>query len=189
MKHFFTLLALFAMIPGTASAKDAPLETVPFVDLQKYQGQWYEVARLEQRFQKGCINSTATYSFRDDGDIRVVNECEIAGKNKRKNKRKKATGRAWVKDKETNAKLRVQFVLTGIKLSFLSGKYWVLDLGDKYSHVMIGDPSRDYFWLLARTPTLEPQLFDELVQKAGAMGFPVEELLINPSQAALQTQR
>lgn len=175
LKIFVFLSALMVAIPVAA---DAPLETVPFVDLQRYAGKWYEIARLEQRFQKGCINSTATYSFRDDGDIRVVNECEVKGKDKRK----KATGRAWVTDSETNSKLRVQFILTGLKLSFLSGKYWVLDLGPDYSHAMIGDPSRKYFWLLSRTPEMDGTLLADLTAKAAAMGFDTSAFIINADQ-------
>lgn len=174
--------ALLALVYGLGSsacnAADAPLETVSFVDLERYAGKWYEIARLEQRFQKGCINSTAEYSFRDDGDIRVVNRCELAGKNKVK----EATGRAWVKDKQTNAKLRVQFVLTGLKLSFLSGKYWILNLAPDYSHAMIGDPSRKYFWLLSRTPEMEDALLADLTAKAAALGFDTSAFIINADQ-------
>ena len=163
---------------GVPASADAPLATVDFVDLDRYVGKWYEIARLEQRFQKGCINSTAEYSFRKDGDIRVVNRCEL----EESGKTKEAVGRAWVKDKQTNAKLRVQFVLTGLKLSFLSGKYWILDLAPDYSHVMVGDPSRKYFWLLSRTPQMDAQLFTELMVKAEALGFDASAFIINADQ-------
>lgn len=177
-KPFFMLFAVFLTVASDSHADDTPLDTVASVDLDRYLGKWYEIARLPQRFQKGCINSTAHYSFRDDGDIRVVNECDIEGNDKRK----KAVGRAWVKDQETNAKLRVQFVLTGIKLSFLSGRYWILDLGPDYDYAMIGDPSREYFWLLSRTPKLDDAVFTRLVEKAKALGFETSQFIINPTQ-------
>jgi apolipoprotein D and lipocalin family protein len=171
-----TLIAsLSTLFLSTSMLADQPLETVSYVDLDRYIGKWYEIARLEQRFQKGCINSTAEYSYRDDGDIRVVNRCEL----KNKDKIKEATGRAWVKDKETNAKLRVQFILTGIKLSFLSGKYWILDLAPDYSYAIVGDPSREYFWLLSRTPTMDDALLEKLMTKAEALGYTPEDFIFN----------
>lgn len=179
MKPFSRLMALMIAFFCTVSAfADAPLATVEAVDLERYLGKWYEIARLEQKFQKGCINSTAEYGLRDDGDIRVVNRCEM----EENGKTKEAVGRAWITDKQTNAKLRVQFVLTGLKLSFLSGKYWILDLGPEYSTAMIGDPSRKYFWLLSRTPTLDDQVFAALKAKAESLGFDTSKLIINPSQ-------
>lgn len=176
MHCFFILIALASFAIPTRAADQAPaIETVSYVDLERYLGKWYEIARLEHRFQKGCVNSTADYSFRDDGDIRVVNRCEVEGKNKEK----EAVGRAWVKDKETNAKLRVQFVLTGIKLGFLSGKYWILDLAPDYSYAIVGDPSREYFWLLSRTPKLDQGLLDSLMAKAVALGYDPSEFVFN----------
>ena len=169
------IASLSTLFLSTSMLADQPLETVSYVDLDRYIGKWYEIARLEQRFQKGCINSTAEYSYRDDGDIRVVNRCEL----KNKDKIKEATGRAWVKDKETNAKLRVQFILTGIKLSFLSGKYWILDLAPDYSYAIVGDPSREYFWLLSRTPTMDDALLEKLMTKAEALGYTPEDFIFN----------
>lgn len=180
MKPLSRLITLIAACFCAAPAfADVPLETVGAVDLERYLGKWYEIARLEQKFQKGCINSTAEYSFRKDGDIRVVNRCEI----EESGKIKEAVGRAWVKDKQTNAKLRVQFVLIGLKLSFLSGNYWILDLGPDYSTAMIGGPSRKYFWLLSRTPTLDESVFAALKAKAESLGFDTSKLIVNPGQA------
>lgn len=176
LSRLLTLLSAFLFTAPTFAG--SPLETVEYVDLKRYLGKWFEIARLEQRFQKGCTNSTAEYSLREDGDIRVVNRCEL----KESGKTKEAVGRAWIKDKETNAKLRVQFVLTGLKLSFLSGNYWVLDLGPDYSTAMIGDPSREYFWLLSRTPQLDDELFAKLKAKADSLGFDTSKIVINPAQ-------
>ncbi len=154
------------------------MQTVGYVDLDRYLGKWYEIARLDQKFQRGCVNSTAEYSMRPDGDIRVVNRCELA----EKNKTKEAVGRAWVTDKTTNSKLRVQFFLSGLKLSFLSGKYWILDLDNDYRYVMIGDPSRKYFWLLSRSPSMDAVLLQKLVEKAKGLGFDTAALILNENR-------
>ncbi|MEX0298132.1 MAG: lipocalin family protein [Kordiimonas sp.] len=145
------------------------------MDLNRYVGKWYEIARLEQKFQKGCVNSTAEYSLRPDGDIRVVNRCELPAKNKSK----EAIGRAWVTDKDTNSKLRVQFFLSGLKLPFLSGRYWIYDLAEDYSYVMVGDPSKRYFWLLSRTPTMNEALLTKLTKKAADIGFDTDKFILN----------
>lgn len=170
--RFLTLCFLFFVFNAPVAA--AELQTVSSVDLERYLGRWFEVARMEQRFQKGCYDSIADYSRRDDGDIKVVNSCSILGK-----KGKKATGRAWVTDKDTNAKLRVQFALTGIKLSFMSGRYWVLDLAEDYSHVIVGEPSRKYLWILSRSPEIAPQRLEELLKKAELLGYKREEIFLN----------
>lgn len=170
--QLFSFFFLFFIINVPSMAAD--LQTVPSVDLERYLGRWFEVARMEQRFQKGCYDSIAEYSRRDDGDIRVVNSCSVHGK-----KGKKATGRAWVTDKDTNAKLRVQFALTGIKLPFMSGRYWVLDLAEDYSHVIVGEPSRKYLWILSRTSELAPEHLENLLQKAAVLGYKREDILLN----------
>ncbi|WP_321396634.1 lipocalin family protein [Emcibacter sp.] len=156
------------------------LEVVPHVDLGRYLGKWYEIARIEHGFQKGCINSAAQYSLRDDGDIKVVNSCEIAGREEPK----VATARAWVTDKTSNAKLRVQFVLTGIKLDFLSGRYWIIALGEDYDYAMVGEPGRDYLWILARSPDMPEMLRTGLVKQAADMGYDVSRLIYNAQIAA-----
>jgi apolipoprotein D and lipocalin family protein len=150
------------------------MEVVSSVDLERYLGKWYEIARKDNRFQKGCINSTAEYSFRDDGDIRVLNQCEVPGKDN-----KSAVGRAWVKDSETNAKLKVTFVLKGLKLGFLSGDYWILDLGEDYDYALIGEPDRKYLWILSRTPTIPEDLKINLLSKARSMGYDLSDLIEN----------
>ena len=97
----------------------APLPVVPYVDLKRYTGTWYEIARYPHRFQEGCVGSKATYTLRDDGKISVLNECydkTFTGKIR------SAKGKAWVVDKKTNAKLKVSFFWP------FSGDYWIIDL-------------------------------------------------------------
>ena len=160
---------------STIAGGNPKLETVKNVELQKYLGKWYEIARFEQSFQKDCESVTAEYTLRHDGDINVLNSCR---KGSVDGELKQSTGRAWVKDKKTNAKLRVQFFLKNIKIKFLSGKYWVLALGENYEYSMVGDPSRKYLWILSRTPKMDAATYDELVATARDKGFEVKNLRV-----------
>ena len=138
-----------------------PLETVNFVDLSRYVGEWYEIARYQHRFQEGCFGSKATYTMRDDGKISVLNEC--FDKSSSGNPRS-AKGKAWVVDKDTNARLKVSFFWP------FSGDYWIIDLGKDYEYAVVGHPGRKYLWILSRTPEM-----DENVYKAILAGLQKQE--------------
>lgn len=172
----FLSITLFSC--AQAQAKIPNLQTVPHVDVDLYLGKWYEIASFYQRFQKDCTATTAEYSLRPDGDIKVVNSCNLKSPD---GKLKKAEARAWIVDKRTNAKLKVQFVLTRFKIPFLAGNYWILDLGEEgnapYSHAIVGDDSGKYLWILARTPHLSEEKYKELVTKAKSLGFDTSKLL------------
>lgn len=159
---------------SSGSANFAKLETVQNVDLNKYAGDWYEIARIDHWFQKGCVNSMATYSVRDDGDIDVINQCKIGSAD---GKNKKASGRAWIVDKSSNSKLKVQFPLSGLKLPFLAGDYWIIELDEEYQFVMVGEEKREYLWILSRTKILPEETLKVLVDKARKIGFPVDSLV------------
>ena len=133
-----------------------PLETVNFVNINRYIGEWYEIARYEHRFQKGCVGSKATYSLRDDGKITVVNEC--FEKSFSDNIRS-AKGKAWVVDKQSNAKLKVSFFWP------FSGDYWVIDLGENYEYAVVGHPGRKYLWILSRTPEMDENVYNEILAR------------------------
>lgn len=132
------------------------VKTVDQVDLNKYTGLWYEIAKIPNSFQKKCkYGTTAFYKIRSDGDIDVTNSCydedgEVV----------KAEGLAKVVDSKTNAKLEVSFVsIFGIHLFW--GDYWILGLGKDYSYAVVGTPDRKYGWILSRTRVLsESDLMD-----------------------------
>lgn len=176
MRKLILSLILLLSITPTVLADD-PLITVDKVDLGRYTGKWFEIARIDHGFQEGCINSTAEYALRDDGDIKVTNRCFLP----EKNRHTEAVGRAWVKDTMTNSKLRVQFFLSRFKLSFLSGDYWIIALDGDYQHVMVGSPDRDYLWILARDSVMDSETVKALVDQAVAQGFDKERFLFNPS--------
>ena len=141
------------------------LEVVPHVDLKKYLGKWYEIARLPARFEEGCSDITATYSLSDDGTISVLNECKRNGKVKR------AKGKAKVVDKNTGAKLKVTFFWP------FYGDYWIINLGSDYDYAVVGTPNRKYLWILSRTPQMDDKLFSQLIELVKSKGFDVGSLI------------
>jgi apolipoprotein D and lipocalin family protein len=151
-----TILTFLMLPPLLALAQaPAPLQTVPKVDLNRYLGVWYEIATIPQRFQKGCTGVTAVYSLRPDGKIDVLNQCHQDSLN---GKFKQAHGKAWVVDKQTNAKLKVQFFWP------FSGDYWIIELDSAgYQYAVVGHPARKYLWILSRTPQMDEALYQELI--------------------------
>jgi len=152
-------LLLAAALPATA-ADPAPLPTVPQVDLARYAGAWYEIALLPNRFQKQCVADTQA-RYRLDGDrVEVVNRCRTAD-----GRVDDITGRAKVVAGSGNAKLRVSFFWP------FYGDYWVLALDDDYRQVLVGAPSRQYAWVLSRTPQMDEAALQALLDRAAALGF------------------
>jgi len=170
MRHRVLLLAgLMVLAAASLSAQTSgPPETVRSVDLKRYQGRWYEIAKYPNRFEKVCArNVTAEYAIRPDGRISVTNTCVKAS-----GKVKVAEGEAKIDDKQTNAKLRVRFAPNFLSwLPWVWGQYWILELDAEYRHVLVGDSSRDYFWILSRDPVMSEPLYSELLKRAEAKGF------------------
>jgi apolipoprotein D and lipocalin family protein len=151
-----------AAVAAEAVAQTKPLEVVPRVDLQRYLGTWYEIATIPQRFQKGCVGVTAHYSLRADGAIDVVNVCR---KNTLDGKEQSIRGKAWIVDKTTNAKLKVRFFWP------FAGAYWIIELDKDYQWAVVGHPDRTYYWILSRTPQMDPAVYDELIKRAAEKGY------------------
>jgi apolipoprotein D and lipocalin family protein len=172
MKLLFTLS--FFLSAQFSFATYPYLPTVKHVEIERYLGLWYEISSFPQRFQKGCTATSADYSLRPDGDIKVLNSCRLGSPD---GKLKEAIGRAWVKDKKTNAKLKVQFFIKNFKFFLFSGNYWILDLDENYETVLVGDKSRNYLWILSRYPHINKQRYDELVEKAASLKFDTNKLV------------
>ena len=177
MKIILPILAVFGL-SGCASTGSnfEKLETVQKVDLERYTGDWFEIARIDHWFQKGCVDSQATYNLRSDGDIEVINKCRLGSSD---GKVKVSKGRAWVVDPESNSKLKVQFALRFLKLPFLAGNYWIIELDEFFRYVMVGEEKREYLWILSRERTLPDETLSMLVEKAKSEGFPVDKLIYN----------
>jgi len=141
------------------------LEVVPHVELAKYLGKWYEIARLPAKFEEGCSDVTATYGLSKDGSVTVLNEC------KRNGRLKVAKGRTKIVDKTTGAKLKVSFFRP------FYGDYWIINLSDNYDYAVVGTPNRKYLWILNRTPKMDDKLFSQLTEFAKSKGFDVQKLI------------
>ncbi len=170
-------MALYAVLLFLAcsTAPELPeLVTVSHVDLRQYLGKWYEIARLPAWFQKGCLQSTATYGLDESGQITVLNECLM-----KDGKRKSASGRASIVDRQSQAKLEVLFDnwFSRVFPGLVKGQYWILYVDPDYRHAVVGTPDRKYLWFLARNPAVEDAMYTELVRFAQSRGFETDRLI------------
>ncbi len=150
------------------------LETVSHVDVERYMGTWYEIARFPQRFEKDLVGTTATYSLLPNGKVRVVNKGHKGNLN---GELRTAKGNARVVDPKTNAKLKVSFFLP------FEGNYWILELGSDYDYAVVGDESRKYLWILSRRPQMDKRIYNDLIERAKSKGFDTSKLEKVPQKA------
>jgi apolipoprotein D and lipocalin family protein len=162
-----------ASVPSS-SQNTPPVQTVASVDLHRYAGDWFELARFPNRFQRQCAGDVqASYSRRDDGRIDVVNRCRAED-----GRVTEARGVARVEDPRTFAKLKVRFAPAVLSfLPFVWGDYWIIGLADDYSWAVVGSPDRQYLWILARTPAIDAARYAAAIEAARANGFDVERLI------------
>ncbi|MCX6124769.1 MAG: lipocalin family protein, partial [Proteobacteria bacterium] len=138
----FVVGSLTSFILGNAGARAEslpPLETVDHVELQRYAGEWFEIASFPKWFNRGCVNTKATYELRGDGRVNVVNECRKFSADGRLSV---AKGIARAVDQQTNSKLKVRF-----GWSPFEGDYWIIELGSDYEFAVISEPSRESLWI------------------------------------------
>ncbi len=158
MRILLLLLSILYFGGQESQALSKEIETVPYVDVERYMGKWYEIASIKKWFSIGCVGSTADYTLLDDGKVLVYNSCYQWSFNGR---RRSAVGKATVVDKESNAKLSVKFSNNPFK-----GKYWVIELDEEdYQYAVVGHPNRQYGWILSRTPKMDQELLDELFRR------------------------
>jgi len=138
------------------SHKTIALSVVPYVDLKRYSGEWYEISRYPNRFQSGCFGSKATYTLRGDGKIEVLNQCNDSSFS---GKLRVAKGKAWAVDKNSNAKLKVSFFWP------FSGDYWIIELGKDYEYAVVGHPKREYLWILSRTKVMNSAVYNGILHR------------------------
>lgn len=135
-------------------------EPAKAVDLERYLGKWFEIARYEQRFERGCEAATAEYTLRPDGKIDVVNRCR-----KTNGETEEAIGIARIADARTGAKLKVSFFRP------FYGDYWVLDHGDDYEWSIVGEPKGRCLWILSRSPSPRDEQMKHLVRRVAELGY------------------
>ncbi|MBN1957242.1 MAG: lipocalin family protein [Desulfuromonadales bacterium] len=163
----FLLLISALLLPGCLNIPEK-VQPVTGFELERYLGRWYEIARLDHPFEKGLTRVTADYSRKKDGGVLVVNR----GFSETQNTWKEARGRAYFVNTPAEGYLKVSF------FGPFYGSYVIFELDrDNYRYAFISGPDTDYLWLLARTPTVEPQLIDRFIGMAWARGFDTDNLI------------
>ncbi len=172
-----SLLLMFLSVFAVSAQKSSEPATVESVDLNKYAGKWFEIARYPNKFQKKCVgNTTATYTLKDDKKLEVLNECI-----KENGEIDKAKGKGKIVDEKTNAKLEVRFAPSWLSwLPQVWGDYWILDLEKNYKYAVVGDPDREYLWILSREPKLETATYEKILKKIEELGFNPNKLIKTP---------
>lgn len=172
MRKGVTVLVL-ALIGLSTSAAERPVRVVDAVDVERYMGLWYSIASIPTRFERGCIQgTTAEYTLQDDGTIEVVNTCYSA-----EGTPDIARGHAWLPDDAEPGKLKVSFVRF-LGFWWFGAPYWIIDLAPDYSYAVVGHPSRQYGWILSRTPTLPEDVLAGIVARLEAQGYTFDDFRI-----------
>lgn len=163
-------MAFFLSGCASVPKKTSPeLKVVPYVDIDRYLGKWYEIALYPNWFEEGCFRSTALYEKLENGQIKVTNQCRMHGANGDLNE---AIGIADIADSKTNAKLKVQFFWP------FKGDYWIIDLDKAYQYAIVSEPNRQYLWILSRSPKVDNQTLDTLKEKIRKKGFDLSYLIM-----------
>lgn len=156
--------------------------TVPSLELHRYLGTWYEIARLPERHEPAeYTDITATYTLNDDGTVRVDNralddEGEPA----------QVVGQAMIVEGSGNAKLEVSFMPEGLRwIPFTRGDYWVLRVDDDYRTALVGTPNRKHLWLLSRAPTIDAATRSAFLETAVEQGYDLGELITTPHRGTM----
>lgn len=175
MKRLVLMPATVAVLAVGCGTNLAPLPVVSDVDIQRYAGLWYEIASYPAPFQKGCTATTAEYTVMDDGTVRVLNRCNDGDLD---GPVRSIEGQARVVDMDTNAKLKVSFFWP------FEGDYWIIDLDENYEWAVIGEPRRQFLWILSRTPQMDPAVFDGIVSRLPELGYdPAKlEMTLQPAE-------
>lgn len=162
------LLSIVFFVSLSTIAMSQTLQTVPYVDLKKYAGKWYEIASLPQRFQNGCNCTTAEYTLTDKDYVIVENRCNRDSTN---GKQSYVKGKAFIVENSGNAKLKIQFFWP------FRGKYWIIDLASDYSYAVIGHPNKKYLWVLSRTSTMNESIYQQIIARVKEKGFDISKII------------
>ncbi len=166
------LIAVLALLSSSVVAcnTEPPLDVAPNVDLSRFQGKWYEIARLPRTTQTDCHGTTAFYSQAADGSLGFVNQCNVGGPT---GPLKTVAMSATVPDRTVPAKL-------ALDIAGYTGDYWILEVGSNYEYAVVGHPSRLYFWILSRTPTLDTTTVQGVLDRAKTNHFDTTAVEFTP---------
>lgn len=165
----------YAQVSATAAQINPSAEpkAVDAIDVQKYAGRWYEVARLPMYFQRNCASDVqAKYSLNSDKTIKVRNQCM-----NKEGKLDVSEGVAYPQN-DGNSQLKVSFLPKGLRwVPFSKGDYWVLRVDEDYQVALVGGPSHRYLWLLSRTPDMDEAVIEDYLNTAKAQGYDLSKLI------------
>jgi apolipoprotein D and lipocalin family protein len=164
------LLTLLAALLALGCASEPPLDAAKDVDLSRFQGKWYEIARLPRITQTDCYGTTAFYTAASDGSLQLVHQCNVGSTTGPLNT---VTMLATVPNPSVTAKL-------ALSVGGYSGDYWILEVGSNYEYAVVGHPSRSYFWILSRAPTLDPATMQGVLARAESNHFDTTQLEFTP---------
>jgi apolipoprotein D and lipocalin family protein len=171
MRLVLFLLGLIVFWPLIGRAARRSLAVVNHVDLGRYMGTWYEIARYPASFERDCVASTAEYRLRPDRTVEVVNRCRVGSFDGRE---RKIRGIARVVDPQTNARLKVAFFWP------FEGDYSIIMLDNEYRWAVVGEPRRRYLWILSRTPQLDESTYSTILARLPALGYEPSKLQRTP---------
>ena len=175
MKHTLTRFGCIALLwSNFALAQTVPeLQAISQLDVPRYLGRWYEIAKFPNWFQKKCAGDTsAQYRLQPDGTIEVLNQCRLQN-----GQMEQALGQAKQVGSADSPKLRVRFAPDWLAfLPFVWGDYWVIDLDPSYTLAAVSEPQRDYLWVLSRTPVVDAAQYEALLARLRAQGLDVSRL-------------
>jgi apolipoprotein D and lipocalin family protein len=182
-KYLVAGLLCITALAATAQTDPAkqPLAPVPSVDLQRYQGTWHQVALYPNRFQKMCASNTrATYALEEGGTVKVTNQCRSAeGKEVQAAGQARPAGAAQIAGGQlTPPQLQVRFAPAWLSwLPFVWGNYWVIQLGSDYSYAVVGEPNREFLWVLARETQLSAADWSTIEARLKEQGYDPAKLM------------
>lgn len=167
------VLGIFSSQATAQAADPAPVKTIASLDVPRYLGTWYEIAKFPNWFQKKCVGNTkAEYSLRPDGNLKVLNSCKTAN-----GEVSDAEGTARQIGAKDSPRLEVRFAPEWLSfLPMVWGDYWVIDLDPQYQVAAVSDPKREYLWVLSRTPQLDSRIYDDLLLRLKQQQFDVRKL-------------
>jgi apolipoprotein D and lipocalin family protein len=167
------LLICFRSTQVMAQQGDQAVKTIATLDVPRYLGTWYEIAKFPNWFQKKCASNTkAVYSAKPDGNLRVLNSCKTAA-----GETSEAEGLARQIGSKDSPKLEVRFAPEWLSfLPLVWGDYWVIDIDSQYQLAAVSDPRREYLWVLSRTPQLDPKVYADLLQRLKQQQFDIQKL-------------
>jgi apolipoprotein D and lipocalin family protein len=176
-RTFAACIALVALVGSCGVFAAAPLPTVSAIEVPRYLGTWYEIAKFPNWFQKKCVGNTrAQYSVRSDGSLQVINRCKLASGDM-----DEAIGAARQIGNASSPKLQVRFAPQWLSIiPAVWGDYWVIDLDDNYQWAAVSEPGREYLWILSRTPRMDPQTYANLLVRLTGLGLDVQKLELTP---------